>query len=212
MPQMLSSVAVEVMSPATYADNYRARLKAFLRDSRRDYGDEGFAALIVDGIEYTGNREVGEDEQRALTIPELKQLFEGQCFAAIAADPDGEALYWLPVAGLHTGARPRELCQLNTQCDFGSEDGIHYLDFDKTSAAGNGISKTVKNGEARRIPLHPELLRLGFYGYLKRLKEESADRMFPIFRVKKGNPCEVAGGLFSDLLREGLQNPRASGS
>lgn len=210
VPQMLARDAAEVMSPTTYKDNYRAPLKAFLRDARRDYGDEGFPALIVDGIEYTGDREAGEDEQRALTIPELQTLFEGQGFAALAADPEHEALYWLPIVGLYTGARPRELCQLNPQCDFGTVDGIPYLDFDKTSPAGKGVRKTVKNGEARRIPLHPELARLGFPEYLARMKEAGADRMFPTFRAKKGNPYEVAGGVFTDFLKaEGLYDNAA---
>lgn len=210
VPQMLAKDADEVMSPTTYKDNYRAPLKAFLRDARRDYGDEGFPALIVDGIEYTGDREAGEDEQRALTIPELQTLFEGRGFAAVAADPEREALYWLSIVGLYTGARPRELCQLNPQCDFGTADGIPYLDFDKTSPAGKGVVKTVKSGEARRIPLHPELVRLGFLGYLTRMKEGGADRMFPTFRVKKGNPFEVAGGVFTDFLKaEGLYDNTA---
>ncbi len=210
VPQMLAGEAEEVMSPSTYKDNYRAPLKTFLRDARRDHGDEGFPALIVDGIEYTGDREEGEDEQRALTIPELKKLFEGGGFAAIAADPERESLYWLPIVGLYTGARPRELCQLNPQCDFGTAEGIPYLDFDATSPAGVGVVKNVKTDEARRIPLHPDLLRLGFYEYLTLMKEEGADRLFPTFRAKKGNPYEVAGALFTDFLKaEGMYDNTA---
>ncbi|WP_421955646.1 hypothetical protein [Polaromonas sp.] len=202
VPQMLAGEADEVMSPATYKDNYRAPLKAFLRDARRDYGDEGFPVLIVDGIEYTGDRETGEDEQRALTIPELKAMFEGPGFAAVAADPGQEGLYWLSIVGLFTGARPRELCQLNPQCDCGTAEGIPYLDFNKDSAAGKGVVKSIKTGEARRIPLHPELIRLGFPQYLERMKAAGVDRLFPGFRVKKGNPYEVAGGVFTEFLKE----------
>lgn len=210
IPEMLASSPGEVMSPTTYKDNYRAPLKAFLRDARRDYGDEGFPALIVDGIEYVGDREAGEDEQRALTIPELQKLFEGPGFAAVAADPEQEAMYWLPVLALYTGARPRELCQLNPQCDFGTVESIPYLDFDKTSPAGQGVVKTIKTGEARRIPLHPELVRLGFPEYLNRIKGQGADRLFPTFRAKKGNPFEVAGALFTDFLKaEGLYDNTA---
>ena len=208
--EMLESASAEVMAPTTYNDNYRAPLKAFLRDARRDYGDEGFPVLIVDGIEYTGDREAGEDVQRALTVPELKKLFEGPGFAAIAAGGGSEMLYWLPVVALFTGARPRELCQLNPQCDWGEEGGIVYIDINAESAAGKGVNKTVKTGEARRIPLHPELERLGFPAYLKRLKEMGADRLFPASRVKKGNPFEVAGAHFTDFLKgEGLYDNAA---
>jgi integrase len=207
---MLAGEAAEVMSPTTYKDNYRAPLKAFLRDARRDHGDDGFPVLIVDGIEYTGDRGAGEDEQRALTIPELQKLFEGPGFAAIAAAPESEELYWLSIVGLYTGARPRELCQLNPQCDFGTSEGIPYMDFNATTPAGKGVIKTVKTDEDRRIPLHRDLIRLGFYEYLTRMKEEGADRMFPKFRVKKGNPFEVAGAEFTDFLKaEGMYDNAA---
>jgi integrase len=199
--EMLTEEHTEVMSPTTYKDNYKAPLKAFLRDARRDYGDEGFPALIVDGIDYIGNREAGEDEQRALTVAELQKLFEGSGFAAVAADPEREALYWLPVACLFTGARPRELCQVNPQHDFGEEGGIAFLDFDTATPSGKGVVKSIKTGEARRVPLHPELVRLGFPEYLKRVKEAGADRLFPSMRVKKGNPFEVAGGVFTEFLK-----------
>lgn len=85
IPAMLAEDTEEVMSPLTYTDNYRAPLKAFLRDSRRDYGDEGFPSLIVDGIEYSGDRVAGEEKQRALSVPELKTFFEGHTFEAMAA-------------------------------------------------------------------------------------------------------------------------------
>lgn len=211
LASMLADEVEEVMSPTTYKDNYRAPLKAFLRDSRRDFGDAGFPALIVDGIEYTGNRKAGEDTQRALLPPELKRLFEGAEFAAIARDPQADALYWLPIIGLYTGARPREICQLNPQCDWGESDGIPFLKFSKDTAAGQGVKKTVKTDEERTIPMHSELVRLGLPVYLERLKKAKADRMFPGVRIKKGNPYEVAGESFTELLKTvGLYDDKAA--
>lgn len=199
--KMLEEEAEEVMGPRTFNDNYRAPLKAFLRDARRDYGDEGFPALIVDGIEYTGGRKAGEDTQRDLTMPELKRLFEGPEFAAIAQDIGADAAYWLPVISLFTGARPRELCQLNPQCDWGKEGDTFFLLVDEHTPAGKGVTKTVKTGETRRLPLHSELVRLGLPAYLERMKKAGSDRLFPGVRVKKGNPYEVAGQAFTDFLR-----------
>lgn len=210
LASMLAEEVEEVMSPTTYKDNYRAPLKAFLRDSRRDFGDEGFPTLIVDGIEYTGNRKAGEDTQRALLPPELKRLFEGLEFAAITQDIQADALYWLPIIGLYTGARPREICQLNPQCDWGESEGIPFLKFSKDTAAGRGVKKAVKTGEERTIPMHSELVRLGLPAYLERLKQAKADRMFPGVRIKKGNPYEVAGESFTELLKTvGLYDDKA---
>lgn len=207
---MLAGEAEEVMSPTTYKDNYRAPLKTFLRDSHRDYGDEGFPGLTVDGIEYTGDREAGGDTQRDLTMSELKRLFEGAEFAAIASDPQAEAMYWLPIIGLYTGARPREICQLNPQCDWGEEDGTHFILFDRATPAGTGVTKSIKTKEQRRIPMHTELVRLGLPAYLERLQTMGADRLFPGMRIKKGNPYEVAGEAFTELLKAvGLYDDKA---
>jgi len=198
---LLSQSTEKAMTPTTYVDNYRAPLGTFLAVSKRDYGDEGFPALTVVGIEYSGTRVADEDKQRALSVTELRSLYEGEPFAAIAKDPAQEALYWFSVVLLFTGARPRELCQTNPQVDFGQDDGHWYMDISDTTAAGKGVTKSVKTGEARRVPLHPELVRLGFPEYVLRLKDSGADRLFPSFRLKAGNPYTANGDLFTDLLK-----------
>lgn len=198
---LLAEGAQRVMSPTTYNDNYRAPLGTFLAAAARDHGDEGFPTRTVDGIEYSGNRVADEDQQRALRDDELRTLFEGEAFLTIARDPKQEALYWFSVLMLYTGARPREVCQTNPQVDFGQEDGHWYVDFDERSAAGKGVVKSIKTGEARRIPLHPELVRLGFPQYLERVKAAGADRLFPTWRVKQGNPYTAHYELFGNLLR-----------
>lgn len=202
LAELFAEDAEEVMAPLTYADNYRAPLKAFLSDARRDFGADGFPDLTVDRIKYSGDRVAGEDKQRALTVPELQTLFEGPRFAAMARDPSDEGMYWFSILSLYTGARPRELCQANPQVDFGQEEGHWYIDLTPNTPAGAGIKKSIKTGEERRIPMHPELIRLGFPEYVQRIKGEGADRLFPSFRVKKGNPFEAAGDDFTQLLKD----------
>lgn len=207
---LLAGEHEKLMSPTTYRDNYRAPLGAFLAESKRDHGDDGFPGLTVDRIEYVGTRKANEDQQRALTEPELKTLIEGPQFAAIAADPAQESMYWFTVLSMFTGARPRELCQVNPQVDFGELDGRKFIDLSPHSAAGKGVIKTIKTGEERRIPLHPELVRLGFPEYVQQLVALGADRLFPSFRVKSGDPYEAAGEDFSQLLRAcGLRDDKA---
>lgn len=200
--QMLAENAEKVMAPSTYKDNYVAPLKAFLFESERYYRKRGFPDLSVEKIKYTGNRKSNEGQQRDLTNAELRRLFEGPEFASIAADAGQEALYWLPLIGLYTGARPREICQLNPQHDWGEESGVHFLRVDALSPAGAGVTKSVKTDEVRRIPLHPELVRLGLPEYLAAKRDIGADRLFPSVRVKKGNPYEIAGERFTALLKK----------
>ena len=198
---LLARGADKVMSPTTYVDNYRAPLGTFLKASLRDHGDDGFPARSVEGIDYSGNRKADEDQQRRLSVEELRTVYEGAAFAAIAEDPGQESLYWAAVVLLFTGARPRELFQTNPQSDFGQEGGHWFMDLSEHTPAGVGVTKSIKTGEARRIPFHSELVRLGFPEYVQRVKEQGADRLFPSLRIKAGNPYTAHGELFSDLLR-----------
>jgi hypothetical protein len=62
--------------------------------------------------------------------------------------------------------------------------------------------KTVKTGEERHIPIHPELVRLGFLVYLDRIKGQGAKRLFPGFGMNKGDAAARAKSWFSDYLEE----------
>lgn len=198
---LLAKPADKVMSPSTYEANYRGPLGTFLAVAARDFGDEGFRTLSVKNIKYTGDRLPEEDQQRPLTDAELVKLFEGEEFQRIAADPAREPLYWLMVVLLFTGARPRELCQLNPQVDFGTMDGHWYIDLNENTAAGVGVIKSIKTGETRRLPLHSELVRLGFPEYLQRVKDAGGDRLFPTWRVKQGNPFSAHYERVAGLLK-----------
>lgn len=209
--EMLAEEPEKVMSPTTYEANYRGPLGTFLRSAARDYGDVGFRLLTVEGIDYVGNRVAEEDQQRAFRPAELVTLFEGDEFKRVAADPKMEPLYWLLVVMLFTGARPREVCQINPQVDFGEVEGHWFIDLDERSAAGAKVIKSIKTGEARRLPLHSELVRLGFPEYLQRMKDVGADRIFPSWRIKRGNPYTAHYRLVADLLRAvGLYTREAS--
>ena len=198
---LLAEEAAKVMSPTTYEANYKGPLGTFLMKAARDYGDDGFRLLTVEGIDYLGNRLKEEDQQRALGPEELVTLFEGAEFQRVASDPKLEPLYWLLVVMLYTGARPREVCQLNPQVDFGQIEGQWFIDLNEKSAAGAKVSKSIKTGEARRLPLHADLVFLGFPQYLQRIKDAKADRLFPEWRIKRGNPYTAHYKLVQDLLR-----------
>ena len=198
---MLAVEADKVMSPTTYEANYRGPLGTFLEVSSRNFGDDGFRSMSVKHIRYTGNRVAEEDQQRPLQDHELTVLFEGEAFKRIADDPKQEPLYWLLVVLLYTGARPRELCQLNPQVDFGEMDGHSYIDLDEKTAAGVRVVKSIKTGETRRLPLHTELVRLGFPDYLQRIKDAGGDRLFPSWRIKGGNPFTAHYELVAGHLK-----------
>jgi len=201
---------VEGISEPTWTDNYKAPLGSFLRAARRDYGDHGFKTLSIEGIKYVGKRFGNEEQQRGLSVAEVQSLVHSQTFRAISRADRGDTLYWFTLIMLYTGARPREVCQINPQVDFGELEGCWYIDINDKSAAGRGVNKTVKTGESRRLPLHLALVDLGLPDYLKKLRESGSDRLFPGARVKRGNPYVVIGAEFSQLLRDvGLYDDKA---
>ncbi|MCL6264382.1 DUF6538 domain-containing protein [Craterilacuibacter sp. RT1T] len=92
----------------------------------------------------------------------------------------GEAAFWLPLLGLFTGARLEELGQLLC-ADVRERDQVHFI---AISDAEEGQS--VKTNSSRRfIPLHPELLRLGFLDYVADQREQGHQRLFHLLDAGK---------------------------
>jgi len=97
--------------------------------------------------------------------------------------------YWLPLLGVYHGNRLEEFAQL-VRSDVGQQEGIWFLDVNDDG------DKQIKNEQSkRRVPLHPELLRLGFLQYVKATAPGSADRIFPLLRP--GGPDHKLGYYFS---------------
>ena len=93
--------------------------------------------------------------------------------------------YWLPLLGLWTGARLGELCQLLVS-DVREIDGVWCIEIKA------GGEKHVKSRAAeRRVPVHPELIRLGLVEHVRQLQREGIVRLFP--EIEPG-----AGGYLSD--------------
>ncbi|HCZ9260929.1 TPA: site-specific integrase [Vibrio alginolyticus] len=135
------------------------------------------ASGILRGIAKAAKRNVtrtAEDKQYSHT--ELKTIFQSPLFTRNWQPPKadfGEALYWLPLLMLYTGARREELCQLRSKDVLQDKDtGIWYLWIQ------SGEDQTVKTSNSiRKVPLHDDLIELGFIRYHQTLSTSS--RLFP---------------------------------
>lgn len=122
-----------------------------------------------------------EDEiRRAFTPEEVKEIFN-----ALQSDKKGfyaadhPERYWLPLLGLYTGGRVNELAQLELK-DVVIDEGIPAI---LITAVGDD-AKRLKNESSRRIlPLHADLLTLGFLIYVAKLREQGHTRLFPALRL-----------------------------
>jgi integrase len=70
----------------------------------------------------------------------------------------------MPLIGYFTGARTNEMAQLDT-ADIRLIQGYQCIDF---CADDPKIpeAKRIKTGEARHVPIHPRLIKLGFLDYV----------------------------------------------
>ncbi|MDR3483603.1 MAG: site-specific integrase [Bradyrhizobium sp.] len=100
----------------------------------------------------------------------------------------GEAAYWLPLLSLFSGARLNELapmCANDIKHDPSS--GVHFFTVVEDDEAGRSV-KT--ENSLRAIPMHPELLRIGFLKFVddRRKSDGQRVRLFPkIQQNSKGN-------------------------
>ena len=191
------------MAPATFDNNYVAPIRVFLRWAISTYQDQGFpVGLTTDYVEYKGKREAGDQKQRAFEAHELKRLFEGEELKRFADAPENHHRYWLPVLGLHTGARINELCQINPQVDISIHEGIWALHLTADSATDERVTKSIKTKKSRYVPIHPKLIELGFLEYAERVKLEGHQLLFPEFKPKRGKASAQAAEWFGDFLEE----------
>lgn len=191
------------MAPATFENNYVSPIRLFLSWAKSNYQDQGFpVTLTTDGLDYQGSRKEGDEKQRAMKRRELERMFEGDELKSFADDPTQHHKFWLPMLGLFTGARVNELCQINPQTDIKEAAEIWCLNISEDSDADERVTKSVKTHQDRLVPIHPELIRLGFLEYVERLKKAGHKLLFPEFRPKVGKASGTAREWFSAFINE----------
>lgn len=110
----------------------------------------------------------------------------------------GMAAYWVPLLGLFTGARLGELCQLRT-VDVQMVGGLPAL-----VLTDDGEEQSIKSEAGHRtVPIHSELLRLGFLEYVETIRATGKDSLWPAMKLRKGKPSDYFGRWFKEH-REGL--------
>ncbi|MCG9118872.1 hypothetical protein LH456_09710 [Laribacter hongkongensis] len=188
----------------TYDDGYRASLRAFIKRAEQDWQDFGFPTTLKTNIPYTGSRTKSEFKQRALRLNEIKMILEGKEVVEAKQRSSMVHKFWLPVIALYTGARIREICQINPQSDWGAHGSEWWLRItaEEGAYADEKVRKTVKTAKPRVIPMHRELIRLGLPEYLAEIKRSGARRIFPQWGTSQKNPGAAPGKWFSSYLKQ----------
>lgn len=125
------------------------------------------------------------DKRHGFTSGELQKrrsFFSAPVFSGVKSKVDWlqagsvsmhhTGLFWIPMLALHGGARLMEAIKLARE-DVGCESGIWFIDINEDDE--NETGKRAKNQSSiRRIPLHPELVRLGFVDFVKTYQPDRA--------------------------------------
>lgn len=122
------------------------------------------------------------DATRYYTIAELQAIFNSPVFTQGERPTGGrgEAAFWMPLIGLYTGARLNEIGQLHTE-EVSEEDGIPYIHFKHDPSSG----RTIKAKKNRMVPIHPDLVKMGFLDYVEGLKAKHEKQLFPLLVVPR---------------------------
>ena len=128
-------------------------------------------------------------QRRPWSETELQTLFGQSLFQEYVLPKDwragNDAAYWIPLFGMFTGARLSEIAQLRTS------DILLANEIPTLSISNMGANQQVKTSASiRTIPIHSELIRLGFIDYAQNIKNEDKDSLWP--RLKQRKECNVS--------------------
>ncbi|MBV6779403.1 site-specific integrase [Xanthomonas campestris pv. trichodesmae] len=114
---------------------------------------------------------------KAYDRAQIQALFAPEALAKLS-----ESARWASLLGLYTGARASEVGQLLIK-DVFEEDGIPCL-----RVSDEGEHQKVKTEVSlRTVPLHPELLKLGFLEWVDDKREAGENRLFPAAKATAVN-------------------------
>jgi len=146
------------------------------------------------------------NKRRPWTDAELKTFFSQDLHIAYKLPKlkraGADAAYWIPLLGLYTGARIGELAQLRLS-DVESDGHI-----DQLSITDEGEGQSVKSqAGVRKVPVHSELVRLGFLDYVKTMRDQGHALLWPKLVTRGIKPGDYFGrwfGVYRKALGFGL--------
>lgn len=100
--------------------------------------------------------------------------------------------YWVPLIMLFSGARPAEIAQLNIE-DVRQEHNQWIMHI---TTEGDGDKSVKTRGSMRVVPIHSELIKLGFLDYHASMKRAEQPRLFPLAERNS------RGQMIADFSRE----------
>ena len=139
---------------------------------------------------------------------QLKLIFRSPLFVSCAGDgrehePGEKEIrdwrYWVAWIGLYTGARLGEIAQLLT----GDVRQLHGTWIFHITREGSALKSTKTEGSQRVVPIHSELIKLGFVDYHARMVAGGKQQLFPEIKAdQRGFFSAEPSGFFNAYFRK----------
>ena len=127
-----------------------------------------------------------EEGYEPFLVKELQTIFHQPLYTGCQNDEHGinrpgpnrprRSRFWLPLISAFSGLRMQEILQLE-RSDIKEADGVYYFSINDKSvgldyAEGEYIKRLKTKNSLRNVPIHPEIIRLGFLDYVKAAQRE----------------------------------------
>ncbi|PBN41387.1 hypothetical protein SxD43FB_22075 [Sphingobium sp. D43FB] len=128
-----------------------------------------------------------QDRRQPFSLQQLQRIFTAPVYVGCKDQEGGYAVagrviatgarYWVALAGLLTGARLNEICQLDV-ADIRLVEGVTCFVITEESLVGIRDKSLKNKASARIVPIHPTLLRLGFMDFVDQKRKSGALKLF----------------------------------
>lgn len=164
-----------------------------------------------------------KDRRRAFSPEQLKKIFAAPIYTGCVDDEYGYAKpgmnrprrgrFWVPLLSLFHGLRLGEACQLHV-ADVTELEGVPVIMIRTTGEDGEDTDKRIKTEAGERfVPLHPEIVKIGFLTYVEQMRKTGKQRLFPELEIAKstGYLSDVFSKWFARFLEKaGAKRDRTS--
>lgn len=163
------------IAPATI-NNHLSKLGAIIRFGR----DRGWiAGNPMSDLEVPDEIDPA-DKRDPFSIEQLNLIFAREPWSDGGASvQDRPSRYWAPLIAAFSGARLTEICGQRVD-EMIIEDGVHAFHF-----RHRPNDRSIKNGKSRKVPVHPELLKLGFWDFVEEARAAGREHLFSDVRRDK---------------------------
>lgn len=182
-----------------------AQLFVFLAKRGKVEGPNPVKGVVVLSKKEKNARRAAGFQWEPFELDTLKKIFDPANLLRVGT----EHTRWAMMIGLYTGARVGEVAQLYLR-DFAMEGEVPCVRF--TTGSDGQTLKT--EASTRLVPLHADLLELGLWKRVEKLRAAGQERFFPGMRIDSaaGTGNAVSKGFGNYLNNIGVGPRRANGT